>query len=136
MIGLTQPIILKLARLADIFPFFLVAADAERRLARRAAIERPLEDRLEKGVEPRVLVGLDCKDRRHGERRARERRRSDKMASVDHAAPPAAIQASIWASSIGSGSGPLPSTRSLKRSEEHTSELQSLMRKPYALFCW
>src|SRR3546814_2173087 len=23
-----------------------------------------------------------------------------------------------------------------RRSEEHTSELQSLMRKPYAVFCW
>src|SRR3546814_15949976 len=97
MIGLTQPIILKLARLADIVPFILVAADAERRLARRAAIERPLEDRPDKGVEPRVLVGLDCKDRRRGERPARERRRSDKMASVGHAAPPPGVQESIWA---------------------------------------
>src|SRR3546814_6786154 len=27
-------------------------------------------------------------------------------------------------------------TRSLTRSEEHTSELQSLMRISYAVFCW
>src|SRR3546814_1927051 len=28
-----------------------------------------------------------------------------------------------------------PTDRPMSRSEEHTSELQSLMRKPYAVFC-
>src|SRR3546814_4463686 len=32
---------------------------------------------------------------------------------------------------MGAGAG----KRLLKRSEEHTSELQSLMRRPYAVFC-
>src|SRR3546814_4003802 len=30
---------------------------------------------------------------------------------------------------------PIPPTRPAKRSEEHTSELQSLMRSSYAVFC-
>src|SRR3546814_16382680 len=29
-----------------------------------------------------------------------------------------------------------PSSRSARRSDEHTSELQSLMRISYAVFCW
>src|SRR3546814_1032104 len=35
----------------------------------------------------------------------------------------------------GSLKRPLPRSSSLKRSEEHTSELQSLMRISYAVFC-
>src|SRR3546814_6521112 len=71
-----QPMTLEFAGLADVVPLVLVAADAQRRLARRAAVERPLKDSFEKGIEPRIL-----------------------------------------------------------RSEEHTSELQSLMRISYAVFC-
>src|SRR3546814_6188483 len=62
IIRLAQAMILAFARLADIVPFVLVAADTERGLTRRAAVERA-------------------------------------------------------------------------RSEEHTSELQSLMRISYAVFC-
>src|SRR3546814_4589638 len=37
----------------------------------------------------------------------------------------------------GNYAGPLPLRRGLElRSEEHTSELQSLMRISYAVFCW
>src|SRR3546814_1118343 len=70
-----QPMTLEFAGLADVVPLVLVAADAQRRLARRAAVERPLKDSFEKGIEPRI------------------------------------------------------------KSEEHTSELQSLMRTSYAVFC-
>src|SRR3546814_4353393 len=35
----------------------------------------------------------------------------------------------------GVAKGAMPTHRNLVRSEEHTSELQSLMRKPYAVFC-
>src|SRR3546814_3895429 len=48
--------------------------------------------------------------------------------------PPSATSA-IWRSS--SSTAPRPSPRSVRliRSEEHTSELQSLMRSSYAVFC-
>src|SRR3546814_7799936 len=36
---------------------------------------------------------------------------------------------------VGDGSGTIPSIRPQPRSEEHTSELQSLMRISYAVFC-
>src|SRR3546814_8558278 len=58
-----QPMTLEFAGLADVVPLVLVAADAPRRLARRAAVERPLKDRLEKGIEPRILVSLKGKNR-------------------------------------------------------------------------
>src|SRR3546814_5569103 len=44
-----QPMTLEFAGLADVVPLVLVAADAQRRLARRAAVERPLKDSFEKG---------------------------------------------------------------------------------------
>src|SRR3546814_9508469 len=37
--------------------------------------------------------------------------------------------------SLGAGAGVLIGTQMLARSEEHTSELQSLMRISYAVFC-
>src|SRR3546814_3372475 len=100
-----QPMTLEFAGLADVVPLVLVAADAQRRLARRAAVERPLKDSFEKGIEPRILVRLNGKNRRHDQRRPGEHSRSDESA-------PTYI-----------------------RSEEHTSELQSLMRNSYAVFC-
>src|SRR3546814_2588646 len=39
------------------------------------------------------------------------------------------------AAARGAGPTGAPSLRSLERSEEHTSELQSLMRISYAVFC-
>src|SRR3546814_6109470 len=48
----------------------------------------------------------------------------------------AAFSAAIWRSrSSTSWSSPLSSSASGKRSEEHTSELQSLMRNPDDVFC-
>src|SRR3546814_2856017 len=41
-------------------------------------------------------------------------------------------EAKFWQ---GVRSNPAASTRDIKRSEEHTSELQSLMRISYAVFC-
>src|SRR3546814_3162919 len=46
---------------------------------------------------------------------------------------PKAPSSSVSSSSIGPGKGSATFTRS--RSEEHTSELQSLMRISYAVFC-
>src|SRR3546814_4531400 len=37
---------------------------------------------------------------------------------------------------VGRNSGPAPISAMERRSEEHTSELQSLMRISYAVFCW
>src|SRR3546814_12210727 len=71
---------LEFAGLADVDPLVLVAADAQRRLARRAAVERPLKDSFEKGIEPRILVRLNGKNRRHDQRRPGEHSRSDESA--------------------------------------------------------
>src|SRR3546814_9019007 len=43
------------------------------------------------------------------------------------------VQGQPWVRISGIGFGPLPGSR--MRSEEHTSELQSLMRISYAVFC-
>src|SRR3546814_1430825 len=41
----------------------------------------------------------------------------------------------MWSAKAASGSGSINPSSSMKRSEEHTSELQSLMRISYAVFC-
>src|SRR3546814_10389740 len=92
-----------------------ISADTERGLTRRAAVERALENAFEKGIEPGILVVPDREDRRRDQDRPRERRRSDEVPPSDHACPPLPIHSSMRASSSGRGSGPPPSTRSLKR---------------------
>src|SRR3546814_15928838 len=90
-----------LARLAGIVRFVLVAADTERGLTRRAAVERALENAFEKGIEPGILVVPDREDRRRDQDRPRERRRSDEVPPSDHACPPLPIHSSMRPSSSG-----------------------------------
>src|SRR3546814_7392277 len=46
------------------------------------------------------------------------------------------IDCKVWRQVMARATGPLPAgCRGLARSEEHTSELQSLMRISYAVFC-
>src|SRR3546814_9720215 len=54
---------------------------------------------------------------------------------VDAAAKRGGSKASIWFCSARAFSRSLSSVPALTRSEEHTSELQSLMRSSYAVFC-
>src|SRR3546814_1739532 len=58
---------------------------------------------------------------------------------MDHAASCSTQMAAASAPSSGTPSRPqkwgVPGAASRRRSEEHTSELQSLMRIPYAVFC-
>src|SRR3546814_10511179 len=49
---------------------------------------------------------------------------------------PIAVKASTFSfSSIGIEKAPMAKEKAANRSEEHTSELQTLMRKSYAVFC-
>src|SRR3546814_8325448 len=49
---------------------------------------------------------------------------------------PESIAATIRSMNPGSLGGPVEVPGGIMRSEEHTSELQSLMRISYAVFCW
>src|SRR3546814_2610164 len=66
--------------------------------------------------------------------------RKRKYICSDHPAPPTERNGQPWKpiSTMPSGhpgAGARPTARCTKRSEEHTSELQSLMRISYAVFC-
>src|SRR3546814_10363854 len=80
-----------------------------------------------------VLLGDDTEDhpspprRRHGRCFATDMDRAARLATVD------TTHARDHAHPSGSGTG--IHARSAGRSEEHTSELQSLMRISYAVFC-
>src|SRR3546814_4555091 len=60
---------------------------------------------------------------------------SEKRPSMSVSAPPFAAT-SACPSAMASGSRSRAKTCAPWRSEEHTSELQSLMRTSYAVFCW
>src|SRR3546814_6319933 len=69
--------------------------------------------------------------RRHGDRGAHHRSRGDQAPRSQLARPAPAPDAR----SQGPAQGDRPRPAGLARSEEHTSELQSLMRISYAVFC-
>src|SRR3546814_16909179 len=99
-----------LARLAGIVRFVLVAADTERGLTRRAAVERALENAFETGIEPGILVVPDREDRRRAQARPRERRRLDAAPPSDHAGPPLQIPSSLHSPSTARDSRPPTTT--------------------------
>src|SRR3546814_3590691 len=96
------------------------------------------DDRLDHGkaVETVILVGLSPRivDHREGvEREARSKRELDEAPALklDRVLERAAIVADHdFGTRTAQGR-----TQLLERSEEHTSELQSLMRNSYAVFC-
>src|SRR3546814_8520745 len=63
----------------------------------------------------------------------RERAISEAAPAHSPNRPP--IDCTLWVAGWGSGPVPPCAERSISRSEEHTSELQSLMRSSYAAFC-
>src|SRR3546814_13624672 len=67
----------------------------------------------------------------HGDKWRSQPRRLRLKLCFSHAhAPPSSVAPGIWPRYRG-----LAPPRSVRRSEEHTSELQSLMRISYAVFC-
>src|SRR3546814_10532331 len=62
-------------------------------------------------------------------------RASSPASTAGHATPSSSKPSRSRSATRGIRRTPSPPTRATKRSEEHTSELQSLMRISYAVFC-
>src|SRR3546814_5533145 len=69
--------------------------------------------------------------------RARKRSRSSRLSrmAIPSIATPASFRTASCGASAAQGTHQLANILSRRRSEEHTSELQSLMRISYAVFC-
>src|SRR3546814_6280713 len=117
-------------RTATLFPYTtLFRSDGDDPVAGNAG-DRVLPDPAGAGIGARRL-GDDAADRAtHG--RAARRRAAGRVAQRPR--PPAHPAPARRTPRLGPPAGS-PATAALARSEEHTSELQSLMRISYAVFC-
>src|SRR3546814_2757567 len=102
--------------------------EARRCNARARAGNRPRRAvvRTPRGTSPRDPAAMASRKRRRSDLEATRRERSTEPSAAPRRTP------------LGSRDSPPPRQdhlTSTTRSEEHTSELQSLMRIPYAVFC-